>query len=266
MPGGPKKVPTSCPHCGHVQLEPKGLISTYCRGCSSHYSVGETKPAAVTVGAPAKPSVLRKLLPKYRRRVVCHECGHEHAVTLELGATVCPGCGTDIDLRDIEIARHSTREIFTQGAVHVGRGAFLNSTRIVCGSLFVEGRVAGKITCSGTVRLRGHGICRSQIAAKNLLIDRGSQLRFPYTVHVEHALIRGHVEADIVCSGTLHVGRNGGLDGDVQARALSVDKGAFFVGAVEVSTQRTQPTPSQRREDTPRLVPVWNRGLAFGAG
>lgn len=239
------------------------MISTYCRGCSNHYTFERTPAAAPP--APAKGSIFRKLLPKYRRRVVCHECGHEHAATLELEATLCPACGTGIELRDIEILRHSTREIFTQGSVRVGRGAFLNSTRIVCGNLIVEGRVAGKITCSGTVRLRGHGICRSQITAKNLLIDRGSQLRFPYTIHVEHALIRGHVEADIVCSGTLHVGRNGGLDGDVQARALSVDKGAFFIGAVEVSTQRSLPSPLQRREETPRLVPLWNRGLAFGA-
>lgn len=264
MPGGPKKVPTSCPHCGHVQLEPKGLISTYCRGCSSHYAVGEAKPPPIVTGPPAKPSVLRRLIPKYRRRVVCHECGHEHAVTLELAATLCPGCGTGIELRDLEIARHSTREISTHGTVHVGKNAFLNSTRIVCGGLFVEGRVAGRITCSGTVRLRGHGICRSQIHARNLIIDRGTQLRFPSTIHVENALIRGHVEANIVCSGTLHVGRNGGLDGDVQARALTVDKGAFFVGDVEVSSQKPAPRAVIEPEEKIRILPMWNRSLAFG--
>lgn len=264
MHGGPKKTPSSCPHCGHVQLEPKGLISTYCRGCGMHYSVAEKSPLPKASTHPH--SLFRKLIPRYKRRVVCLECGHEHTETAEIKATQCPACGAGINLRDIEVTRSSSREINTQGTVHVGRHGYLNSTRIVCGSMLCEGRVAGKITCSGTVRLRGHGICRAQIFAKNLIVDRGAQLQIPYTIHVRDALIRGVVEAEIVCSGVLRVGRNGGLDGDVQARGMAVDKGAYFLGSVEVSAKSSQPITSKEDSVQLRPVPFWNRGFAFGLG
>lgn len=264
MFGGIRKVPTSCPHCGFTQLEPAGLISTYCRGCGDHYKV--TRDAApAPARKPAKSSLIRRLVPRYRRRVVCRDCGAVHGVALELEITQCPGCGTSIDLRDIEIARTSTREIITQGSVHVAKNAFLNSTRIICGNLHVEGRVSGHIECSGTVRLRGRGICRTKIRSKNLIIDRDSHLRFPYTIHVENALIRGVIEADIVCSGTLHIGRHGGLDGDVQARAMTVDKGASFYGAVEVASNRLEPKEAPRQNEEIRVLPDWTHGLAFGA-
>lgn len=179
-------------------------------------------------------------------------------------STACPGCGTTISFEDIAITGHSTRVVQTRGNVHVGREGFLNSTRVTCESAFVEGRIAGKVTCSGTLRLRGNGICRAQITAKTLIIDRGASLRFPYTLRVSEVVIRGHVEADIECAGTLHIGRHGALEGDIQARAMIVDKGGFYAGDVQVATSIQRVVEEPREEPEPRVAPAWRAGLAFG--
>lgn len=264
--GGIRKVPTECPHCGFTQQEPVGLISTYCRGCGDHYTVVR-KPAALP--SSAKPSlterVRERLHPQQPRTAACHECGHQQKIPPHTDNAACNSCGTTIELRDVEILGHSTRIVRTHGGVHVGRDGFLNSTRIVCGSAFVEGRIAGKITCTGTLRFKGSGLCRSQISARRLIIDRGATLRFPWTLRVEEIVIRGRVDADIECTGTLHIGRYGGLEGDVQARSMIVDKGGYYAGDVQVNTAINRPDPGESRETAgPRVLPGWQTRLAFG--
>lgn len=266
MFGSIKKIPTECPHCGFVQNEPAGLISTYCRGCGDHYTVARRAPHP---SAPAvKPAIARlvreKLLVRPPRRIICHNCAHTHDPQSLTHSTVCPACGTTILLHDVEILAHSTRIVQTRGTVHVGPGGFLNATRMVCGNAFVEGRIAGKVTCEGTLRLRGSGLCRAKITTQRLIVDRGSSLRFISTLHVGEIVIRGAVEAEVECVGTLHIGRYGGLDGDVQARAMVVDKGGHYAGEVQVSTSILRPDPTQREEREVRVIPGWQAGLAFG--
>ncbi len=267
MFGSIKKIPTECPHCRFVQSEPAGLISTYCRGCGDHYTVA---PRAVPPLAPvAKPAVLAKLvraklLARAPRKIACHECGQTHDPQGQTDSTVCPACGTTIQLQDIEILAHSTRMVETRGTVHVGPEGFLNSTRIVCGNAVVEGRIAGKVTCSGTLRLRGSGLCRAQITTQRLIIDRGAVLRFASTLRAAEIAIRGHAEADVECAGTLHIGRHGGLDGDVLARAMVVDKGGHYAGEVQVSTGIIRPESTPREEREVRVLPGWQADLAFG--
>lgn len=267
MFGSAKKVPTTCPHCGFVQMEPRGLISTYCRGCSEHYRVAPAAPAPKAL-AP-RPAALaerlrQKLLLARPRAVLCHECGHEHLVPAHALATQCPACGTDVDLNDVTIHGHSTRVVLTRGTVHVGREGFLNATRVDCGHALVDGRIAGKVTCIGTIRLRSEGVCRARIRTKCLIIDRGANLRFTTTVYAEEVLIRAPLEADIVCAGPLHVGRAGFLEGDVQARSMRVDKGGGFAGAVEISPGIALPRLNHAERPAVRVLPGWQTRLAFG--
>jgi cytoskeletal protein CcmA (bactofilin family) len=268
MFGSAKKVPTSCPHCGFVQLEPRELISTYCRGCGDHFSVTPQPALAPAAKPPAAKAALVELLREklhihQQRNVACLECGRDHSVSAHLRFAQCPTCGAAIDLHDVEITGHSTRIVETHGTVHVGPEGFLNSTRITCGQAIVEGRVAGKITCFGTLRLKGQGICRSQIRTRQLVVDRGAEVRIPYTIYAEDVILRGRVEADIHCAGTIHIGRYGGLDGDVQARAMRVDKGGFYTGQVEISTGTSLPAPAAPRQAEVRVIPGWQTRLAF---
>jgi cytoskeletal protein CcmA (bactofilin family) len=263
MFGGVRKVPTECPHCGFTQHEPSGLISTYCRGCGSHYTVpAHAAPIIPKISLPTP--LLGGPLARQRRPITCNECGHDHTVAPEAKNSFCTACGTEIDLSNVEVPGHSTRVVQTRGNVHVGRDGFLNSTKVTCGNAVIEGRIAGKVTCSGTLRLKGSGLCRAQITTRQLIIDRGTTLRFLTTIRASEIVIRGLVEADVDCRGTLHIGRYGGLDGDVHARSMIVDKGGHYAGEVKVTTHIHRPEPVEREETAPRVLPGWQTGLAFG--
>lgn len=268
MFGGIHKVPTTCPHCGFVQNEPRGLISTYCRGCGGHYSVAPAEQA------PPRPHVHSALAERLRetlhlprkRRIACHSCGCKVAVPVHAEtASVCPSCGTTIHLHDITIHGHVTRPVHTRGTIHVGREGYLNAMRVACGNAIVEGRIAGRVTCEGTLRLRGEGVCRAQISTRRLIIDRGAELRFPFTIYADEVIIRGRIEADVHCAGSLHIGRTGGLEGDVEARAMLVDKGGSYAGDVKVHADVKRPEREVTDEPDVRPISAWHAPrLAFG--
>jgi cytoskeletal protein CcmA (bactofilin family) len=180
-------------------------------------------------------------------------------------ASVCPSCGATIHLHDVEIHGHCTRAIHTRGTVHVGREGYLNAMRVDCGNAIVEGRIGGRVTCEGTLRLRGEGVCRAQITTRRLLVDRGADLRFPFTIHADEVLVRGAVEADMICAGSLHIGRTGGIEGDLEARALVVDKGGRCIGDVRVRADVQRPEREASPEPDIRVLPAWQPPrLAFG--
>lgn len=271
MSAGIRKVPTTCPHCGSSQPEPVGALSTYCRGCGEHYAIGRADTP--TPIGPSRTSVFahslkrRFLCRAQRERIHCHDCGHNFREVLMPGAPChCPSCGTRIERGDIEISSSTTREVHTGGRVHVSKTGFLNSVSIQCAELFAEGRIGGRIECSGTVRLAYHGECRAQIFAGRLVIDRGANVRFFYPVHAREAVINGGLAADLAGLHSVHVGRRGRLEGDVECRSMLVDRGGIFSGQVEVDSRKIITSPRDVRSvgEADARTALWQPGLAFG--
>lgn len=248
----------TCPHCGAAQAEPRGVISTYCRSCGMHFSATAPK-------RPAKPVVIVRQ-PTRVGRVSCFSCGHSQRVHAGVPEAPCRSCGAMMRYADVRIDGHSTRMVETHGRVFVGRKGFLNSTRVVCAGAHVEGRISGRIECGGLLRMGNSYACRAQIHAGSFLVDRGAQLHFAYTVYIGDGIIRGRVEGDIVCSGTLRITKQGAVIGDIDARALMVDRGGIYSGDVRVTPERRSDAP--RREERKRDMPDhggWLPGFAVSA-
>ncbi len=167
--------------------------------------------------------------------------------------------------RDVEISTHSTREVRTNGRLVVTRKGFLNSTRVQCASAQIDGRISGRVECSGLLRLGGLDQCKAQIHTVSLLVDRGANIQLAYTAMISDGVIRGRVVGDIVCTGSLRIAKHGILLGEVETRALTVDRGGIYSGDVRVGSHadteaRVQLDESQRSSDG-----MWLSGFAFGA-
>ncbi len=261
MFGAIRKIPTTCPHCGFVQNEPRALQSTFCRGCGDHYS---------TTAAPLNAAATRVTIPAAsvgpKREVDCSACGETHSAPAHVVSSACPTCGSSTNLTDIHITSHFTHSVDTRGSIHVSPTGYLNSPHTRCANAHIEGRFAGRIDCVGTLRIRGNGICRARIETHTLIIDRGSDFRFTFPIRAEEIVIRGHVVADVFCPGTIRVGRYGLLDGDVHTRSLIVDKGGAYEGSVEVATTIIDNYPRAGTIQPPELkvLPAWQPIFAHG--
>lgn len=252
-----------CPHCGAKQFEPRGVISTYCRTCSAHFSPGTH--ASAIIFSPAQIPSSRASRKAKDRRVACHACGHIQRAHYGVLEAPCRRCGSLMSYRDVEISAHSTREVSTHGRLLVTRKGFLNSTHVQCDSAQIDGRISGRVECSGLLRLGGSDQCKAQIHTVSLLVDRGANIQLAYTAMIGDGMIRGRVVGDIVCTGSLHIAKHGVLLGEVETRALTVDRGGIYSGDVRVGSQ----TNNEKRVDAggPRRNSdgMWLPGFAFGA-
>lgn len=228
----PEKISADCPHCGFSQLESPYAKSTFCRKCGQHYNI--EKPLhkeAEMVRGPSIFDKLSKLVAGEKiRKVKCFSCGHKQEVSSAAQSSLCPSCGSYIDLRDMKISGPFGRSIQTQGEIHVTSKGELTSAKAACGSAIVEGKLRGTIVCTGVVRLRAQGKQLGGIDTHDLLVEKKCDCELVRPVRAHAVEINGRISARINCETAVTINKGGYLEGVVYARSISVEKGGVFSG------------------------------------
>jgi cytoskeletal protein CcmA (bactofilin family)/ribosomal protein S27E len=246
----PAKLSVECPHCGFKQMEYAAAKSTMCRQCGSAFSpsapkfeikLGSPREVAAEPAAPTEaPSMLRKfegLWGKQRNLVVeCFECSAKQEVTAAAASTNCPKCSAHLDLRDYKITTSFSRAIRTHGEVYVTARGDLSSSKVICRSLLVEGKLRGDVRCAGTATINYSGKIPGKLAANHLVIERKSDVQFFRRVRVKTIEIRGHMTGEVIAETVVVIHRGASLDGNVTAKAISVEKGGMFSGQLIIGS------------------------------
>ena len=231
----PDKIGADCPHCGFSQLESVTARSTFCRQCGQHYAV--EKLLAKEVASLKAPSLLDKVTKWFARdkvRVVtCFSCREVHEVPISAQSSLCPQCGSYIDIRDFRIAGPFARSIQTQGMVHLSADADVASHRIMCGSARLEGRFRGRILCTGEVEVRLAGQYEGEVDTQRLLIHSKGNAEFLAPLHADDVVVEGRLRG-VVCAKRILVQKKGVLEGTVYAEAVTVEKGGTLLADLHV--------------------------------
>lgn len=164
------------------------------------------------------------------RKVRCFSCGHRQEVSSSAQSSLCPSCGSYIDLRDLKIAGPFGRSIQTQGEIYITSKGELTSARAACGTAILEGKLRGTLICNGLVRVKTHGKILGGIETHELLIEKRCDAEFVRTLKAHSVEINGKVSARIVCETAVTINKGGYLEGAVYARSISVEKGGVFSG------------------------------------
>lgn len=231
-PRQPEKISADCPHCGFSQLESPYAKSTFCRKCGQHYNV--EKPLHKEAEMVRGPSIFdrfSKLVSGEKiRKVCCFSCQHRQEVSSSAQSSLCPSCGSYIDLRDLKISGPFGRSIQTQGEIHVTSKGDLNSAKAACGSAILEGKLRGVLVCNGVVRVKAHGKILGGIEAHELLIEKRCDVEFVRTLKAHSVEIHGKISARIICETAVAIHKGGYLEGTVYAKSINVEKGGVFSG------------------------------------
>ncbi len=233
MSGAPRKASFCCPHCGFVQHEPAHLISTYCRACGAHYEVAAAQSPGEQLeksGESLVNQTLRRIISKPPRQVHCYLCGQNHAVSGYARSTICPGCSASIELGDLVFSSNVSRPVDTRGKLTVQAEGYLNSSRIICGSALIQGRIAGTLRCEGEVRLACSGKVGCQILANTVRIEKNSQVELAHLLETNTLVILGRAVGRIRCNGNVTIKRTGRLEGILEARSVTVERGGVLLG------------------------------------
>jgi cytoskeletal protein CcmA (bactofilin family)/ribosomal protein S27E len=228
-----------CPHCGFKQTEYAAAKSSMCRQCGRYFSPFAPKPGLklrVKEEAPAAadPSIRGKFESLWKRQrssvVACFECRRKHEVSSAATSTICPGCSAYIDLRDYKISSAFTRTIRTRGDVHLTAKGDLSSTSIVCNSALIEGKLRGTLHCSEAATINFVGKLPGRLSARHVIVERRANIHCFRQVRVASIEIKGKMSGEIIAQTMVTIDKTGSLEGNVTAKAITVEKGGIFSG------------------------------------
>lgn len=228
----PEKISADCPHCGFSQLESPYAKSTFCRKCGQHYSIEKLlSKEAESVKGPSFFDKISKIVSGEKiRKVRCFSCGHKQEVSTSAQSSLCPSCGSYIDLRDLKIAGPFGRSLQTQGEIYITSKGDVTSAKVACGSAIIEGKLRGTLICTGTVHIKAHGKILGAIETHELIVDKKCDVEFVRTIKVHSAEINGKISARINSETGVKINKHGYLEGTVYAKAITVEKGGIFSG------------------------------------
>jgi cytoskeletal protein CcmA (bactofilin family)/predicted RNA-binding Zn-ribbon protein involved in translation (DUF1610 family) len=232
----PEKISADCPHCGFSQLESAFAKSTFCRKCGEHYSI--EKLLAKEAGSLSGPGFLERLSKMISRETVreisCFSCAATQQVSSAAESSLCPKCGSYIDLRDFKITGPFGRSIQTQGEVIISSKGDLTSQRVLCGGAHIEGKMRGQMVCTGTVGIRLQGQLLGAIESNKVVIERRSEVDLMKPLQAREVEINGKSTGVILCTGRVTINKHGSLQGVIHARSIVIEKGGIFSGELHI--------------------------------
>ena len=258
------RVSSVCPQCGFTQEESVLAKTTFCRKCQEHYSL--ERPLAGERSIVREPSIFAKLTRlvtgEREREVCCFSCGCKQTLSTAAQSTMCPQCGAYMDLRDFKISSPFGRSVQTAGEVHIAPKGDVTSTRLMCGSAFIEGSLRGCLICTGVGRVKIKGRLTGLLHAEHLVVEKGADMEFARLVRTKVFEVKGKVAARVVAEKVL-IAKGGWLEGTVYARAITVDKGGIFSGELNIG-QETFDVLEEPMEPDRRIARFDDDNLAFG--
>jgi cytoskeletal protein CcmA (bactofilin family) len=113
---------------------------------------------------------------------------------------------------------------------YIAPSSEFQGTLHVEGDLLVDGIIHGTVEVRGDIQISESGLIEgSEVRAKNLIVH-------------------GVLKARVLVEGKLTLSRTARLEGDVNAGALSVEEGAFYVGYIETGEAKALPGVRPRPE------------------
>ncbi len=254
-----------CPHCGHVQDESVLLRTTICRKCRNEYPLEHSPddPNTSIVKAPGLFQKLNRMVFGVKQReVVCFTCAHTQILSTEAHSTMCPDCGSYIDLRDFKITSPFSRSVQTAGELHIAPKGDVTSTKVTCGSARIEGSLRGYIVCTGVVEVMVKGRMTGGIECKQLVVGKKADVEFVRTMKCKEFTVNGKSVAKIIADKVV-INKGGWLEGTVYARAITVEKGGVFSGELFIGQDELELAPEPIEEDR-NLARFEEDDLGFG--
>jgi cytoskeletal protein CcmA (bactofilin family) len=149
-------------------------------------------------------------------------------------STICPGCSAHIDLRDYKITSGFSRTIRTRGDLHLTAKGDLSGNSVVCGSALIEGKLRGNLHCNGTATINFSGRMPGRLTAKHVIVERRADVDCFRRTRVSSIEIRGKMSGEIIAQTIVTIHKKGSLEGNVTAKAITVEKGGIFSGQLVI--------------------------------
>ena len=132
---------------------------------------------------------------------------------------------------------------------------------MTCRSALIEGKLRGNLVCSETATVDYVGKLPGRLSAKQIIIERKSDVQCFRRVRAGSIEIKGRMIGEVIAETSVHIHKNASLEGNVTAKAITVEKGGIFSGQLVIGRAdlkqaellpegKTGPGPTQSGEKT----------------
>ena len=227
---GAASVEVCCPNCGHLQKMEKHTLSAFCKRCMHRIVVSE------------ESSSLNRIVPddfaknreeNSRKPVRCPKCGMKNEAPTGALSVFCKKCGEIISIQKLNSppekietksagTRTRTVRCYTCSNIQSVPLNAMSSFCSGCGNRIeltdvrIKDKCFDKVMTRGDLHVLSPGVLRADADAMNARID--GELRG--NVHVEDKLV---------------IGSKGKVFGNISAKRMEVEKGAFYRGGVRLN-------------------------------
>jgi cytoskeletal protein CcmA (bactofilin family)/ribosomal protein S27E len=220
----PEKIKVACPHCGHVQLEPRDGYSTVCKQCQKHFRLSDV----------LHPQTGQTEKQHATRRVTCFQCSTLLEVAEQAESTMCKRCSAHIDLRNYSINQAVSKNFRTHGSFEIGEKGYVLNTEVEAGDAVIRGRFLGKLHAHRTLTILAPEQFKGTFKAALLIVPEGVKFHWPKPLEVQSLEIAGELVANVHIPGTVYLKATAHLFGDVEAANLVMEPGAVLVGQMKI--------------------------------
>jgi cytoskeletal protein CcmA (bactofilin family) len=98
----------------------------------------------------------------------------------------------------------------------------------------IEGKLRGNLHCTGTATINFVGKLPGRLSARHLVVTRKADVQCFRQVAVGSVEIKGRMSAEIVAGTSVAIDKNASLEGNVTAKAITVEKGGIFSGQLVI--------------------------------
>jgi cytoskeletal protein CcmA (bactofilin family)/ribosomal protein S27E len=170
----------------------------------------------------------------YFKEVECFDCRTRFKVGRSARSANCTSCGALLCLEDVEVNVNSTESIRTRGDVLIRKNGNVQAAEVRCRDLKLFGVVSAAIECSGEFYARATGTIIGELRCQRLVIDKESDIHFMNSIFAAEVVVRGRVLGHIQCTGSVSISATGLVQGDVKARAVSIEPGGQLDGTMNI--------------------------------
>lgn len=232
--------PASAPAETAERETPTGFL----RRAHSNSPPPTPSPAPQTASSFQKMKEQGMYRNQYFKDAECFECGNKFKTGRSAKSANCPACGAYFSLEDVEINMTSTQAVKTRGDVLVRKRGRLSASSVFCRDLQCQGIIEANVTCSGDAAFRTTGSIIGEIRCNRFVVEKGADVAFLNSVHATEVEIHARVTGSIFSTGSVLISSNGSVNGDVTARAVSIEPGGELNGAMNIVRAKSAITPA----------------------
>ncbi len=171
---------------------------------------------------------------QYFKDAECFDCGHKFKTGRSARSANCPTCGAQISLEDVEVNMNSTQAVKTRGDLIIRKRGHLSTTSVQCRELRCFGVVEANMQCTADAIFKTTGKIIGELRCQRFVVEKGSDIIFNNMIRAEEVEIHARVTGSISCTGSVLIGMNGSVNGDVTARSVSIEPGGELNGAMNI--------------------------------